>query len=389
MQALHLYSGNLFGGIERLLLTLARERGACPEMTPAFGLCFPGRLASELRAAGVPVHMLGGETPLRLSRPWTIWQARRRLAELLEREKPDAVLCHSYWPHAIFGPVVRKRGIPLAFCAHDLPSGKHWLERWAQRTRPDLVIANSHCTAAAMPELFAGVPCEIHPPAVSPPNWIDRSKTRAELRQTLQIPPETTVILMAARLEPYKGQRILIEALGQLAALPGWTCWIAGGPQRPSERDYFAGLQAFAASEGVGHKVKFLGQRNDVADLLAAADIHCQPNVSPEPFGIAFVEALYAGLPVVSSAIGGAVEIVSPDCGLLTPPRDAAALSAAIRELIQDPQRRRVLGDAGPKRAAELCDPQAALARLHATLAKTVPDRGEKRPRADRRLSLA
>ena len=60
----------------------------------------------------------------------------------------------------------------------------------------------------------------------------------------------------------------------------------------------------------------------DVPRLLAAADIHCQPNISPEPFGIAFIEALAAGLPVVTSAIGGAIEIVDDTCGRLVPASD-------------------------------------------------------------------
>jgi glycosyltransferase involved in cell wall biosynthesis len=103
--------------------------------------------------------------------------------------------------------------------------------------------------------------------------------------------------------------------------------------------------------------------------LLAAADIYCQPNIGPDAFGIAFIEALYAGLPVMTSAIGGGGEVVTPSCGILLEPGDAQALAGALRQLIDDPQRRRLLAAAGPARAKELCDPRVVLPRLHRTLA--------------------
>src|SRR5262249_52915005 len=94
------------------------------------------------------------------------------------------------------------------------------------------------------------------------------------------------------------------------------------------------------------------------------ADVYCQPNAEPEPFGVVYVEALRAGLPVVAAAAGGPSEIVTETCGLLVPSGDAAATADALRSLIEDPDRRRALGAAGPARAAELCDPVRYLTRL-------------------------
>ena len=59
VKVLHIYAGNLFGGVETLLITLARQRELCPQMQPHFALCFEGKLATELDATGVPVHWLG------------------------------------------------------------------------------------------------------------------------------------------------------------------------------------------------------------------------------------------------------------------------------------------------------------------------------------------
>ena len=64
---------------------------------------------------------------------------------------------------------------------------------------------------------------------------------------------------------------------------------------------------------------------------MAAADVFCQPNTGPEPFGIVLVEALHAGLPVVTSGFGGAAEIVEQTCGFLTTPGDTVAVATALR----------------------------------------------------------
>src|SRR5262249_7844601 len=108
---------------------------------------------------------------------------------------------------------------------------------------------------------------------------------------------------------------------------------------------------------------------SDVPRLMAASDVYCQPNIGPEPFGLAYVEALYAGLPVVTSASGGATEIVTEACGILCPPDDVKAVASALRELIANSERRRTLGETGRGRAAELCDPARQLAALAAQVA--------------------
>jgi glycosyltransferase involved in cell wall biosynthesis len=94
---------------------------------------------------------------------------------------------------------------------------------------------------------------------------------------------------------------------------------------------------------------------------MAAADVFCQPNTGPEPFGIVVVEALYAGLPVVTSGFGGLAEIVDQTCGVLTAPGEPEAVAAALHGLIQDPSWRRVLGAGGKSRAESLCAPTRQL----------------------------
>ncbi len=89
MRVLHVHSGNMYGGVETLLVTLARHRDLCPSMEPHYALCFEGRLSEELTAAGVHVHLLGN---VRISRPLTILRARRALKDLLQRVSFDLVI---------------------------------------------------------------------------------------------------------------------------------------------------------------------------------------------------------------------------------------------------------------------------------------------------------
>jgi glycosyltransferase involved in cell wall biosynthesis len=102
--------------------------------------------------------------------------------------------------------------------------------------------------------------------------------------------------------------------------------------------------------------------------VLAASDVYCQPNLEPEPFGLSLVEAMYAGLPVVTTAAGGALEIVDETCGELPTAGDAAGVAEALRRLIDDPARRARLGAAGQQRAGELCDPRRRMADIAQTL---------------------
>jgi glycosyltransferase involved in cell wall biosynthesis len=366
MRVLHLSSGNLYGGVETFLVTLARHGGAGAAMEASYALSAEGRLSEELRAAGAPVHPLGA---VRARNPLSVRGARRTLRELLRRERFDAAVCHSAWAQALFGPTVRDAGVPLVFYLHGDVQGRHWTERLARRVRPDLVVGNSRYTLGTLPNLYPGARAELVAYPVEAPDAAGLRRERDATRAELGAAPGDVVIVQSCRLEPWKGHRLHLEALGRLRDVPGWTCWQVGGVQRDSEAAYLRELQAQAERLGIAERVRWVGQRRDVPRILAAADVHCQPNLGPEPFGIAYVEALYAGLPVVSTAMGGAAEIVDPGCGILTPPGDADALAGALRRLVADPALRASLGAAGPARAAELCAPGRQVERLARALA--------------------
>ncbi len=401
LRLLHVYSGNLYGGVERLLETLhARGADLGADARQDFALCFPGRVTDRLRDAGAPVVDLG---PVRRRAPWTRLRARRRLAACVRAAaaagRPyDLVLFHAFWPLALLGggvPRVGTGAVPRAVWVHDDPDPSHWTFRGAVRAGADAAIFNSEFVRGrpASKVLLEGLEipperaCVIRPPASPPPPAsADRRKA---VRAALGVSEGEALILVAARFDSCKGHALLLDALGRLAAGRStegriWSCAIAGGSQRPSDKAQVATLKAQAERLGITDRLRWLGHRDDVPDLMAAADVYCQPNVTPESFGIVFVEALYAGCPVVTTAIGGGREILRPTgpaAGTDSAERtrrgaatvggrltgiDADAVAEALRALIADPARRRRLAAAGPARAAALCDPASRLAELGA-----------------------
>jgi glycosyltransferase involved in cell wall biosynthesis len=355
MRLLHVHSGNLYGGVETLMVTLVREGYRYPLLQGEFALCYTGRLADELRAAGANVHVLGEARTRNLL---SLLEARRRLRRILDQGSYDAVVTHMPWAQALFGSTVRiNGGVPLVFWMHDAANGRHWLERWAARTRPDLVLCNSHYTASTLKLLYP----DNHAEVIAYPVTTERQSAGVEdvaaIRRELHTPTDATVIIQTSRMEAWKGHELHLRSLGGLRDLPGWVLWLVGGAQRLAEQRYQAKLERMAAELGIAERIRWLGHRSDVPRLLKAADVYCQPNQGPEPFGIVFIEALAAGLPVVSVDFAGAREIVNENCGALVAPGDVDALARVLRSLILDPHERRRLGEAGPARARKLCDP--------------------------------
>ena len=345
MRILHVHSGNMFGGVERMLETLAPANAGTAPVHSSFALCFGGRAGETLRAAGADVHPL----------------------ELLGAGPWNAVMVHSAWSEGIFGPTVLKHGMPLVRWLHAPQPGPAWLERLSARARPSLVLCNSRYTLDAARKGPGDAPMTVCYPPSQPSRTGDRD--RAEVRRDLHADPGAIVIAIAARMEAWKGHETLLASLALLPEGP-WEAWIAGGPQRPAEEEYHDRLRATVRNSGLSSRVRFLGERSDVARILQAADIYCQPNSGAEPFGLSFVEALAAGLPVVTTSIGAAPEIVNAGCGVLVPPGSARAVADALRGLIENSSSRQAMGACARVRAQEFCDLPRSLARLSAELAR-------------------
>jgi glycosyltransferase involved in cell wall biosynthesis len=366
MRVLHVYSGNLYGGIEAVLATIARTHDV-QDLESEFALCFAGRLSDELIAAGARVHELGA---VRMRQPASLLRARHRLRHMLRERKPDVVICHAFWAQALFGRTTQRARVPQVLWQHDAATGRHWTERWARRTRPALVICNSAFSQGTLQNLYEDVPSDVvcYPVAAAA---VMTGARRAAIRNELGVRPEDVVIIQVARMEPWKGQLRLLRALALMSDAE-WRCWIVGGPQRDHEKMYMEKLETLSAEPPLRGRIHLLGERSDARELLRAADLLCQPSVTPEPFGVAIIEAMYAGLPVVVSDVGGPAEVVDRTCGFRVEPDDTEALARALGDLVADAALRARFSAAAPARARELCDPPRQLARLQAVLKRAI-----------------
>jgi glycosyltransferase involved in cell wall biosynthesis len=345
-----------------MLVTLAGAAAAAGDLALDFAIASTGRLLEELRERHARVYSFGN---VRLSNPASVLRARHQLHGRLQQGEYSAVVCHAPWSHAIFGGVVRSAGVPCVLWQHDDAKGESLVERASKRVGADLVICNSRWTARSATALQPQTPHRVIycPVTLDPPGEHDRDEIRAALGASA----DDVVVLTASRMEPWKGHLDLVRALARLTDTP-WMLWIAGGAQRAHEREYAEAIAAEVRRLGLEARVRILGERRDVRRLLAGADLFAQANAQPEPFGVAFAEALLAEVPVVTTNMGGAPEIVDMSCGRLVAPHDQTSLASALQELISSAPLRRSLGAAGAAHAARLCDPSVVLPQLESAL---------------------
>jgi len=174
-------------------------------------------------------------------------------------------------------------------------------------------------------------------------------------------PTEAPLVGWIGRLAREKGVDVLLAAL---AELPGVTALLVGdGPERGT-------LEALVARLGIGERVIFAGWQAEPRAFLHALDVFCLPSRS-EAFPLAILEAMLAEIPVVASDVGSVEEAVSENTGLLVQPEDPRALASAIRRLLESPDERRRLGEAGRALVLDRYT-GAAMARAYEKLYKRV-----------------
>ena len=166
-------------------------------------------------------------------------------------------------------------------------------------------------------------------------------KQRQQMRENLKV-VDKIVLTFTAHLRPEKGHKYLLEALSVIRIqYPHIYLLLIGDGVLRDE------LEALTRQLNIENNVRFLGYRADIPDLLSATDIYVHSSVN-EGFGIAIIEAMAVGLPVVATNVGGIPEIIINDVnGMLVPPENPQALADAISELIEHPDKRKILSDKG------------------------------------------
>ncbi|WP_105372129.1 glycosyltransferase family 4 protein [Neorhizobium huautlense] len=201
------------------------------------------------------------------------------------------------------------------------------------------VIVTSHATAA---ELAANYQVPFEKIAVATPG-VDP----APLAVGGGDPP---LILSIGTLTRRKGHDVLICALEKVQGLP-WICRIVGS--KTLDPGVTAALERQVAQSGLGDRIDFAGQLDDVRGELAKADIFALAS-RYEGYGMVFAEALAQGLPIVACAAGAVPDVVPESAGFLVPPDDPETFAAALRRLLQEPETRIAMADAAAIAGASL-----------------------------------
>jgi glycosyltransferase involved in cell wall biosynthesis len=344
----------------------------------------PGRINRLRRAEfrGTPI----GTT---VAAAGTLWMAAR-----LARHARGAALLHASALKAGFyaglaGALAR---VPVLWEFPDLLT-----DDFFSPTTRRLIVATANRFATAVVAVSGVVGEALIAAGVDParvvviPNGVDLERFRewvppAPIRRELGLPAEAPLVAIFARLAPWKGHPVFLEAAARLIGAGSNAHFLIVGDAAFDDPAYGESLKTRAIELGLEERAHFIGYRRDVPELMAAVDLVVHASVLPEPLGLTPLEAMALGKPVVAVGVGGPCEtVVSGETGLLVPPEDPAAMAGAMGRVLEDADLRRRMARAGRRRVEERYS-QALLTvaveslydRLIAPRTRLVPDGGPK-----------
>lgn len=309
-------------GLGQHMLTLARVLSSAHEMA----LIFP---PSENAADFISRGSEAGFETLVLDGAFGGWLNRRRPALLhvhagIGWEGHDLV--EAGWSAGI--PVVRTEHLPYLLTDPD----QKFRHRVATSLADSLIVVSDSAAATFRAEGFDGI--------VTIRNGIDAPvvrRSRAETRAALALAEEAKVVLTVARFTPQKGHDCLLRAAVEvLRHMPDAVFLLVGdGPEQDPARKLAASLDL--------SQIVFLGEREDVPDMLLAADLFVLPSLF-EGLPLVVLEAMALALPIVATRIGGTVEALGEGHPFLVPAGEPLSLAAAVVAALGDEAGRRALG---------------------------------------------
>lgn len=253
-------------------------------------------------------------------------------------------------------PACRLAGIPIVAAARGDAEGES--KRWRRflLRRFDRVLPVSDWLGRALE--VAGLPRER---LVVVRDGIDLKALRKrairpadEVRRELGLTPGQYLVVMVGNIRRWKGQHVLLRALGNLTRAERRQLRVAfAGAVDPGSREYWDDLQRMETELELTESVVWLGSRTDVPDLFAAADMAAHCSVVPEPFGLVVAEALALGTPVAAARFGGPAEVVTSASGWLYDPAKPEELTDILRNLVREPDLARTKQAAARARAGE------------------------------------
>ncbi|MFT8978264.1 glycosyltransferase family 4 protein [Gluconobacter oxydans] len=362
---------NVDFALRQFLLPLMRElRDAGHDVQ---GACAEGSHLEPVRAEGFTVH---GVPMARSFSPVAQYKAFVALVRLIRREKPDLVHGHMPISGILARFAARLCGVRVvAYTCHGFLFNQpgSWRRRtlslileWAAGRITDLYMTVSREEARDARRLHLNR----NPIAIGngrdPKRYHPDPETRARLRRELGVPEDRPVVIVVSRLVRHKGHPELLRAMEDV---PEAELWVVG-ERLPS--DHGADLTAaFAcARDRLGPRLRMLGYREDVPELLRAADVFALPSHF-EGLPMSVIEAMLTGLPVVATDVRGPREqVLDGKTGFLVPPGLSTPLARALRALTQDTALRQKMGAAGRQVALEAYDERHILKHVVALMEK-------------------
>jgi len=350
------------GGMERVVATLCRGENTLVESSAL--VCNKGRATTVEQIDGVTVRRVGS-----LATVGAVTLAPA-LPAWLARTPADVIVLHEPNPMALLAYFIARPRVPLVVWFHSEVIRPRWQYRLLYEPLLKFALGRASCVVTSSPPLLDAAPlapyrdkCRAIPLGIPVERYVASAGVMTEAAQRRRAAPRP-VLLFVGRLVGYKGVDILLRAMPGLKAD---LVIVGDGPRRAS-------LESLAGELRVLDQVRFVGEVTD-DELLAwyhASDVFVLPSVTrQETFGVVQLEAMLCGRPSVSTEVGTGSSWVNQheQTGLVVPPRDPAALHAALARLVTDPGLRRRLGARARGRVLErftadrLCESTVALYR--------------------------
>ncbi len=345
MKIAHLIDSLTVGGAQTLILTFAKVLKEINAVSPDkhqltvinFGYA---TIKESIEAQGAFVYTL--ESDQLISPKEDI-----ALLRILQREKFDVIQSHLARSNILAATMGFLTGTPSICTLHSTRENPRFYnpyrnraETWALRFFADKVIAVGDSVAQAHQNRLRAKPIDILPNPVNPIPDISVSE-RIRLRTGIMGDPHRPLIISVGRLRPPKGYQDLINAFAIVhQKYPGAFLAIAG------EGFLYEELKNQIQQNGLRDHAVLLGNRDDVSQLLKAADIFVNSS-HWEGLPLAILEAMAAGLPVVATDVGDVAQIVSADRGLIVPPQRPDAIAEALISFLENTDQCKAFGKAG------------------------------------------
>lgn len=321
-----------------------------------------GRMEPRLAAAGGELIRM----PVASKSPLELAANARRLLQVIRKERASLVHARSRAPAFSALQAARSAGVPFVATYHGVYNSRTPLKRWwnAVMTRGDVVIANSEYTREHViaehriePARVIAIPRGVDLERFDP-DRVDHDRVAA-LCEAWGIGADDPgpKLLLAGRLSRWKGQALMIEAVGRLiteGAAPNFMVIMAGDDQ--GRKDYRAELERAVVDNGLSDSIRLVGHVDDMPAAYKLADLAAAPSLEPEAFGRTAVEPQAMARPVLAADHGAVREtVVDGETGWRVAPGDVDAWARALGTALDaGPDRWAAMGSAGQARVRKL-----------------------------------